>query len=214
MDNGRRAFERVHGRDPTDQLVAAGGCARKLAAEDLMKVLREIEPFPHPWVDTSVGSMEDAAILRPPSGPALVFTVDFITPIVDDPETFGAIAATNALSDVYAMGGEPQAALAVCGFPSDRLPSEILEARLPRRPRQGGRGGLRDRRRAHDQGRRAEVRAVRDRRAGRLARAGADPGARSATRSSSPSRSASASPRRRSRTTRSTRARPRRGRRA
>lgn len=109
-------------------LVSAGGCARKLAAEDLVKVLRKIEPFPHAWVDTSVGSMEDAAILRPPSGPALVFTVDFITPIVDDPETFGAIAATNALSDVYAMGGEPQAALAVCGFPSDTLPSEVLEA--------------------------------------------------------------------------------------
>jgi selenide,water dikinase len=57
-----------------------------------------------------------------------VFTVDFITPIVDDPETFGANAATNALSDLYAMGGEPQAALAVCGFPSDQLPSEVLEA--------------------------------------------------------------------------------------
>jgi selenide,water dikinase len=109
------------------QLVAAGGCARKLGAEDLVRVLRQIDPFAHPWVDTSVGSMEDAAVLRPPSGPALVFTVDFITPIVDDPVTFGAIAATNALSDVYAMGGEPQAALAVCGFPSETLPSEILE---------------------------------------------------------------------------------------
>lgn len=109
------------------QLVAAGGCARKLGAEDLVRALRDIAPFPHPWVDTSVGSMEDAAVLRPPSGPALVFTVDFITPIVDDPETFGAIAATNALSDVYAMGGEPQAALAVCGFPSDTLPGELLE---------------------------------------------------------------------------------------
>ena len=109
------------------RLVAAGGCARKLGAEDLVKVLREIAPFPHPWVDTSVGSMEDAAVLRPPSGPALIFTVDFITPIVDDPETFGAIAATNAISDVYAMGGEPQAALAVCGFPSETLPNEVLE---------------------------------------------------------------------------------------
>ena len=109
------------------QLVSAGGCARKLGADDLMKALREIAPYPHPWVDTSVGAMEDAAVLRPPIGPALVFTVDFITPIVDDPETFGAIAATNALSDVYAMGGEPQAALAVCGFPSDTLPGEILE---------------------------------------------------------------------------------------
>ena len=109
------------------QLVPAGGCARKLGAEDLMKVLARLDPFPHPWVDTSVGSMEDAALLRPPSGPTLIFTVDFITPIVDDPVTFGAIAATNALSDVYAMGGEPQAALAVCGFPSETLPSEILE---------------------------------------------------------------------------------------
>jgi selenide,water dikinase len=108
------------------QLVPAGGCARKLGSDDLMNVLRDIEPFPHPWVDTSVGSMEDAALLRPPGGPGLVFTVDFITPIVDDPESFGAIAATNALSDVYAMGGEPQAALAVCGFPSETLPSEIL----------------------------------------------------------------------------------------
>jgi selenide,water dikinase len=71
--------------------------------------------------------MEDAALLRPASGSPLVFTVDFITPIVDEPETFGAIAVANSLSDVYAMGGEPQAALAICGFPEDRLPTEILE---------------------------------------------------------------------------------------
>ena len=70
--------------------------------------------------------MEDAALLRPEDGSPLVFTVDFITPIVDDQETFGAIAAANALSDVYAMGGEPRAALAVCGFPTDVLPIEIL----------------------------------------------------------------------------------------
>lgn len=65
-------------------------------------------------------------MVRPDSGSSLVFTVDFITPIVDEPEDFGAIAAANALSDVYAMGGEPQVALAVCGFPSDKLPNEIL----------------------------------------------------------------------------------------
>jgi len=69
--------------------------------------------------------MEDAAVVRPQSGAPLVFTVDFITPIVDDPETFGAIAAANSLSDVYAMGGDPQVALAVCGFPDD-LPSDLL----------------------------------------------------------------------------------------
>jgi selenide,water dikinase len=73
-----------------------------------------------------VGPLEDAAIVRPESGGPLVFTVDFITPIVDDPATFGAIAAANALSDVYAMGGEPQVALAICGFPDDKLERDVL----------------------------------------------------------------------------------------
>ena len=70
--------------------------------------------------------MEDAALVRPETGFSLAFTVDFITPIVDDPETYGAIAAANALSDVYAMGGDPQVALAICGFPEDRLPLDVL----------------------------------------------------------------------------------------
>ncbi len=74
-----------------------------------------------------MGPLEDAALLRPQSGPSLAFTVDFITPVVDEPEIFGAIAAANALSDVYAMGGEPQVALAVCGFPEDRVSLEVLE---------------------------------------------------------------------------------------
>jgi selenide,water dikinase len=108
-------------------LVQAGGCARKLAADDLVQVLRNLAPTPHAWVDPNVGPMEDAALLRSPDGGGLVFTVDFITPIVDDPETFGAIAAANAISDVYAMGGEPQVALAVCGFSSDLLPLSVLE---------------------------------------------------------------------------------------
>jgi len=71
--------------------------------------------------------MEDAVLLRPGPGPALAFSVDFITPIVDDPETYGAIAAANALSDIYAMGGEPQVALAICGFPQGVLALEVLE---------------------------------------------------------------------------------------
>ncbi len=63
-----------------------------------------------------------------------MFTVDFITPIVDEPEAFGAIAAANSISDVYAMGGEPQVALAVCGFPEDRVEKDVL-----RRILRGGR---------------------------------------------------------------------------
>jgi selenide,water dikinase len=70
--------------------------------------------------------MEDAALLRPETGSPLVFTVDFITPIVDRPEDFGAIAAANSFSDVYAMGGEPQAALAICGFPEEKVSPEVL----------------------------------------------------------------------------------------
>jgi selenide,water dikinase len=77
-------------------------------------------------VDSDVGPLEDAALLRPEIGFELAFTVDFITPIVDGPEDFGAIAAANAISDVYAMGGEPQVALAVCGFPDEKLPLEVV----------------------------------------------------------------------------------------
>ncbi len=71
--------------------------------------------------------MEDAALVRPESGGAFVLTVDFITPIVDEPESFGAIAAANSISDVYAMGGDPQVALAICGFPEDVIGPEILQ---------------------------------------------------------------------------------------
>jgi len=71
--------------------------------------------------------MEDAALLRPEPGCELAFTVDFITPVVDGPEEYGAIAAANALSDVYAMGGEPQVALVICGFPEEKVPRSVLE---------------------------------------------------------------------------------------
>jgi|SRR5688572_18321179 selenide,water dikinase len=109
-------------------LAFGGGCARKLPASDLGQVLRRLVPLSHAWVEPATGPMEDAAVLRVPGGPTLVFTVDFITPIVDDPVTFGAVAAANALSDVYAMGGEPRVALAVCGFPRDQLDLDVLEA--------------------------------------------------------------------------------------
>jgi selenide,water dikinase len=74
---------------------------------------------------------DDAAVVRVPGGARdLVLTADVIAPLVDDPETFGAIAATNAMSDVWAMGGEPRFALNLVFFPDDQLPLEVLDAIL------------------------------------------------------------------------------------
>ena len=77
------------------------------------------------------GPLDDAALVRPESGDlrSLVLTLDVITPIVDDPRAFGAIAAANALSDVYAMGGEPEVALSFVGVP-DAVSLDVLEAIL------------------------------------------------------------------------------------
>jgi selenide, water dikinase len=71
---------------------------------------------------------DDAGVYRWPGGPALVQTVDFFTPIVDDPFTFGQIAAANAMSDVYAMGGEPVTALAIAAFPQGQLEPATIRA--------------------------------------------------------------------------------------
>ena len=70
--------------------------------------------------------MDDAALLNTGGASKLAFTVDFITPIVDEPEQYGAIAAANSISDVYAMGAEPRVALAICGFPEDLVSPDIL----------------------------------------------------------------------------------------
>jgi selenide, water dikinase len=71
---------------------------------------------------------DDAGVFRWEGGPALVQTVDFFTPIVDDPYTYGRIAAANALSDIYAMGGQPLTALAVAGFPEDGIDRDSIQA--------------------------------------------------------------------------------------
>ena len=73
---------------------------------------------------------DDAAVVRVGAGRDLVLTADVIAPLVDDPETFGAIAAANSLSDVWAMGGEPRFALNLVFFPDDQLPLEVLDAIL------------------------------------------------------------------------------------
>ena len=73
---------------------------------------------------------DDAAVVRTAAGRDLILTADVIAPLVDDPETFGAIAAANSLSDVWAMGGEPRFALNLVFFPDDQLPLEVLDAIL------------------------------------------------------------------------------------
>lgn len=79
-------------------------------------------------MDLSPGPRDDAALVvtDPSAATALVMTIDVVTAMVDDPRTFGAIAATNSISDVYAMGGLPTVALSFIGFPSDKLPLDVL----------------------------------------------------------------------------------------
>jgi selenide,water dikinase len=103
------------------------GCGCKLGPDDLRSVLRRLE-LPAPAAEILVGADtgDDAAVYRLPSGEAVIATLDFFTPIVDDPYDWGRIAATNALSDVYAMGGRPFLALNIVNWPVDDLPLEML----------------------------------------------------------------------------------------
>jgi selenide,water dikinase len=100
-----------------------GGCGCKIAPAVLSQMLAEL-PLPSRFPDLLVGAdtSDDAAVYRLNEHQAIVATTDFFMPIVDDPHDFGRIAATNALSDVYAMGGRPILALAVVGMPVDKLP--------------------------------------------------------------------------------------------
>ncbi len=92
---------------------------------DLEKVLLPLREQSHPDLLVGLSSADDAAVFRISQDQAIVQTIDFFPPVVDDPYTFGAIAAANAMSDVYAMGGEVLLALNVAAFP-DTLPVEIL----------------------------------------------------------------------------------------
>ena len=104
------------------------GCACKLGPADLATVMGALGPMlksdPKLLVGTATG--DDAAVYQLDDTTALVFTTDFFTPIVDDPYDWGRIAAANALSDVYAMGGRPILCLNLVGWPSEQLPLEML----------------------------------------------------------------------------------------
>ena len=102
-------------------MVACAGCASKLAAGELARALGDIPPQIDDRVLVDFTTSDDAGVYRWEGGPALVQTVDFFTPIVDDPYIYGQIAAANAISDVYAMGGRPLTALAIAAFPKEGL---------------------------------------------------------------------------------------------
>src|SRR5436190_12274375 len=92
-----------------------------------MQVLRQLPRVRDSNLLVDYRTADDAGVYRIDRDRALVQTVDFFTPIVDDPAAYGRIAAANALSDVYAMGGRPMTALAIAGFPSDADRSVLAE---------------------------------------------------------------------------------------
>ena len=104
-----------------------GGCGCKIAPGVLSEILRGVRGWPVPKeLMVGIETADDAAVYRLNDEQALIATTDFFMPIVDDPYDFGRIAATNAISDVYAMGGTPIMALALVGMPIDKLPLEVI----------------------------------------------------------------------------------------
>ena len=110
------------------ELAHGGGCGCKLAPSVLHDILVEL-PVTKQYASLLVGTetADDAAVYRLNDSQALVATTDFFMPIVDDPFEFGRIAATNALSDVYAMGGTPILALAIVGMPVGKIPVPMIQ---------------------------------------------------------------------------------------
>jgi len=108
-------------------LAHGGGCGCKLAPSVLRQLLAE-QPSVHPYRDLLVGTEtgDDAAVWRLDDNTCIIATTDFFMPMVDDPFDFGRIAATNAISDIYAMGGKPIMALAILGMPIDKVPPEMV----------------------------------------------------------------------------------------
>jgi selenide, water dikinase len=110
------------------QYARGGGCACKIPPgelEETIKMLGPAGPGPGPDLVVGIENGDDGAVVRLGPAMAVVVTADFFTPVVDDAYTFGRIAATNALSDIYAMGGEPLVAVNLLGWPRDKLPAEL-----------------------------------------------------------------------------------------
>jgi len=103
-----------------------GGCGCKIAPGVLSKILQGARGIVPAQLLVGIETADDAAVYQLNDEQALVATTDFFTPVVDDPYDFGCIAATNAISDVYAMGGTPIMALALLGMPIDKIPLEVI----------------------------------------------------------------------------------------
>ncbi|NDE16191.1 selenide, water dikinase SelD [bacterium] len=108
------------------QTVQKGGCAAKLPAGTLREVLAGLKQSRPAELLVGHETMDDACLWDLGDGRLLVQTLDFFTPIVDDPFEFGAIAAANSISDVYAMGGKPVTAMTILAFPGSTLPLEVI----------------------------------------------------------------------------------------
>src|SRR4051794_24399313 len=111
---------------PLTSLSHGAGCGCKLSAADLRPIVAGLPRPTDPRVLVATDTSDDAGVVQLTESLALVQTVDFFTPIVDDPYAFGRIAATNALSDVYAMGGTPVSALNLVAFPLSVLGGDVL----------------------------------------------------------------------------------------
>src|ERR687892_2281289 len=111
---------------PLTSLSHGGGCGCKLSAADLRPIVASLPRPSDPRVLVAADTADDAAVVQLTADLAIVQTADFFTPIVDDPYAFGRIAATNAMSDVYAMGARPLAALNLVAYPLATLGSEVL----------------------------------------------------------------------------------------
>jgi selenide,water dikinase len=106
-------------------LASCGGCAAKYSAARLEELLGGFVPVAEENLLVGLGTPDDAAVYKLDDDRAIIFTLDFFPPIVDEPGDYGAIAATNALNDVFAMGGSPLLALSIAAFPEE-LPMEML----------------------------------------------------------------------------------------
>ncbi len=110
------------------QTVKKGGCAAKIAAGTLNNLLKTLPKQTHPNLLVGTDYLDDAAVWQINESQVAIQTLDFFTPILDDPYDFGAVAAANALSDVFAMGAKPSTALTILAYPLETLPLETLNA--------------------------------------------------------------------------------------